>query len=176
MKEQFCVLVDENDRQLGVEEKLLTHQKGLLHRAFSVFIFNDKDELLLQKRANEKYHSAGLWTNTCCSHPQPDESLIAAGERRLMEEIGFTTSVTPIFSFIYRADLENNLTEYELDHVLIGLYNELPVPNPDEVSECKFISLNDLKADIEQNPEKYTVWLKIILDDHFDELKRHLEQ
>ena len=169
MQEQFCVLVDENDNQIGVEEKLLTHQKGLLHRAFSVFIFNDKNELLLQKRADVKYHSAGLWTNTCCSHPQPNESNVEAGERRLLEEMGFTTSVQPIFSFIYKAELENDLTEHELDHVLIGRYNELPVPNPDEVSECKFISLEDLKADLAENPENYTVWLKIILDNHFEQ-------
>jgi len=171
MNEQFCVLVDENDNVLGTEEKLLTHQKGLLHRAFSAFIFNDKNELLLQKRAESKYHSAGLWTNTCCSHPQPNETIIEAGERRLMEELNFTTSLQPVFTFIYKANLENNLIEHELDHVLIGKYNELPVANEEEVSECRFVSLEELKEEIALHPEKFTAWLKIILDDHYDKLK-----
>ena len=174
MAEQFCVLVDENDKQIGVEEKLLTHQKGLLHRAFSVFIFNDNNELLLQKRAETKYHSPGLWTNTCCSHPQPNETVVAAGERRLTEELGFTTAVSPVFSFIYKAELEHNLVEHEFDHVLIGEYNQLPIPNQEEVSECKFISLNDLRADVTKNPENYTVWLKIILENHFEALKSRI--
>jgi isopentenyl-diphosphate delta-isomerase len=175
MDGQLCVLVDENDNVLGTEEKLLTHWKGLLHRAFSAFVFNDRNELLLQKRADGKYHSAGLWTNTCCSHPQPNETVVAAGERRLMEELNFTTSLQPVFSFIYKAELENNLTEHELDHVLIGRYNDIPAANEEEVSECRFVSLEKLKAEIALHPDQFTAWLKIILENHLDKLQQALE-
>lgn len=168
--EQYCILVDENDQEIGREEKLLTHQKALLHRAFSAFIFNDNNELLLHKRADEKYHSAGLWTNTCCSHPQPGETVIEAGQRRLNEEMGFTTSLTPLFWFIYRAELENGLTEHELDHVLIGQYSGEVFPNPEEVSDYRFVSIEALIKEIQLNPNDYTAWLKIILQEHLDEL------
>lgn len=171
LEQQFCILVNENDEQVGIEEKLKTHQKGLLHRAFSVFIFNDNNELLLQKRAIDKYHSPGLWTNTCCSHPQPNESNIQAGERRLQEEMGFTTSLHNVTSFIYKAELENNLVEHELDHILIGNYNAAVNPNALEVSDYRWILLETLQREVDENPELFTVWLKIILDNHLEELK-----
>ncbi len=160
------VLVDSNDQEIGSCEKLEAHVKGLLHRAFSVFIFNDAGELLLQQRAYGKYHSEGLWTNTCCSHPAPGESNFEAGKRRLMEEMGMQCELHPSFSFEYRALLDHALIENEIDHVMYGYSNESPTLNPEEAINYKWIGLDELKSAIANQPELYTAWLKIILRDH----------
>lgn len=158
------VLVDENDNPIGVGEKMKTHLDGNLHRAFSIFIFNSKNQLLLQQRALTKYHSAGLWTNTCCSHPRPQEEVLLAAHRRLQEEMGFDCDLKEIFTFKYKADLEDNLIEHELDHVIIGYYNKEPILNPNEVSDYKFVEIDWLRKDIKENSELYTVWLKICFE------------
>jgi isopentenyl-diphosphate delta-isomerase len=163
------ILVDTEDNPIGLMEKMEAHEKGLLHRAFSVFIFNDKNELMLQQRAAHKYHSGGLWTNTCCSHPRSGEDIVAAGKRRLQEEMGFECEIEPVLSFIYKANLDNELTEHEFDHVLIGKYNDAPVPNSEEVANWKFYNLEDLAKDLAQNPERYTVWFQKI----FEQTKSH---
>jgi isopentenyl-diphosphate delta-isomerase len=147
-------------------EKMEAHQKGLLHRAFSVLIFNDNGELLLQKRAFGKYHSEGLWTNTCCSHPFPGESILEAGKRRLFEEMGFTCELSEVFSFKYKAELENGLIEHELDHVLIGFSDETPHLNLDEVSAFKWMSIDTIKAEISEKPSQYTAWFRILIDEY----------
>lgn len=162
MKEEKVILVNENDEQIGLMPKLEAHEKAVLHRAFSVFIFNDKNELLLQQRALTKYHSPSLWTNTCCSHQRDGESNIEAGKRRLKEEMGFVTELKESISFIYKAPFDNGLTEHEFDHVLLGNYNEEPIINETEVASWKWMSLNDVKADIKMNPKIYTEWFKII--------------
>ena len=151
MKE--VILVNEFDQPIGVLEKLEAHQKGLLHRAFSIFIFNDSNELMLQRRAFDKYHSGGLWTNTCCSHPDPNEGVLEACHRRLQEEMGFDTELDFVTSFIYRAELDQNLIEHEFDHVYIGKYRDNPVINESEVSEWKFVNLADLENDMKKHPE-----------------------
>lgn len=156
------ILVDENDCEIGLMDKLEAHQQGKLHRAFSIFIFNDKNQLLLQKRALNKYHSASLWTNTCCSHPENGESIEDAASRRLQEEMGFTTPLKFFKSFVYKAELANGLFEHEFDHVFIGFYNANPIPNADEVSRWRYEDLKDLEKDLAANPSHYTVWLKII--------------
>ncbi len=166
---EHVILVDENDQQIGLMEKMEAHEKGLLHRAFSVFIFNDENQLLLQQRAKDKYHSGGLWTNTCCSHPREGESLLDAGKRRLHEEMAFSCPIETVFSFIYKAELDNNLIEHELDHVLIGNYNEAPKPNPDEVMDWKYVDLEWVVEDMKANPENYTAWFRIV----FDNVKGH---
>lgn len=167
---QEVVLVNPSDVPIGTMEKLEAHRKGLLHRAFSVFVFNDRNELLLQRRATEKYHSGGLWTNTCCSHPTPDETLENAGAKRLQEEMGFTTPLANLFAFEYRTELDNGMTEHELDHVLTGRYNGDPRPNPAEVMDYKWLSLPELLDDLSRNPENYTSWFRIILRDFADRL------
>ncbi len=156
------ILVDTNDQVIGKMEKLKAHQLGELHRAFSIFLFNDNKELLLQKRASNKYHSANLWTNTCCSHPTPSEHLTTTAQNRLIEEMGLTTSLQPLFSFIYKTEFENGLVEHELDHVLIGNANASPLPNPSEVSDWRYASLEQITKEIESNPNKYTFWFKEI--------------
>jgi len=158
------ILVDEQDNEVGVMEKILAHEKSLLHRAFSVFIFNDKGDLLLQQRASSKYHSPGLWTNTCCSHPRPNETNLNAAKRRLKEEMGFECELEYKFNFIYKAKLDQGLTEHELDHVFFGGFNGPIKPNEEEVSGWKFVEMNDVLNDIKSNPEKYTVWFKIIFE------------
>lgn len=163
---EHVVLVDTNDQPVGTMEKLEAHRKGLLHRAFSVFIFNSNNEVLLQRRAAGKYHSGGLWTNTCCSHPRPDEATETAGKRRLQEEMGFTSKLLPAFSFEYRVNLDNELTEHELDHVLMGRYNGPVMPNPEEVMDYKWIDLAELRKQISVQPEIFTSWLRIIFRDH----------
>jgi isopentenyl-diphosphate delta-isomerase len=155
------ILVDENDEQIGTMEKMEVHQKALLHRAFSVFIFNDKGEILLQKRANKKYHSGGLWTNACCSHPGPGEETLAAAEHRLQEEMGFNAALKKAFDFIYKTPFDNGLTEYEFDHVFIGTYNGDIAPNADEVSDYCYKSVEEIKNSIGSHPQKYTEWFKI---------------
>src|SRR5690554_567769 len=162
MTEELVILVDRNDNQIGLMPKMEAHEKGLLHRAFSVFVFNTENELLLQQRAFDKYHSPGLWTNTCCSHQREGENNIAAGKRRLQEEMGFCTDLKEMTSFIYKAPFDNRLTEHEFDHILIGNYNDSPTPNPDEVADWKWVPLDDVALDIKQHPEKYTAWFQII--------------
>ena len=164
MKEELVILVDKNDTQIGLMPKMEAHEKGILHRAFSVFVLNDDGALMLQQRALHKYHSPGLWTNTCCSHQRDGESNIQAGTRRLQEEMGFVTDLTQATSFIYKAPFDNGLTEHELDHIMLGNYSGAPVINRDEVAAWKWMAVEDVKADIKANPDQYTVWFKIIFD------------
>ena len=165
--EENVILVDVLDNQLGLMPKMEAHEKAVLHRAFSVFIFNDKDELMLQQRAAHKYHSPLLWTNTCCSHQRDGESNIEAGKRRLIEEMGFKTNLKEIFSFVYKAPFDNGLTEHELDHVMIGNFNGTPKINPDEVASYKWMTLEEVKKDIELQPKLYTAWFKIIFKESY---------
>ncbi len=167
MKE-FVILVDEKDNELGSMEKLEAHKKGLLHRAFSIFIFNDEGELLLQQRALTKYHSAGLWTNTCCSHPKPGEDLLSAANRRLIEEMGFSTSLSIKTSFIYKVEFENNLFEHEFDYILIGNYNKQPQVNKSEVKNYKWLKLDEIKILIKNKPNDFTSWFKIAIENCFN--------
>ena len=164
MKKEHVILVDAEDHELGTMEKIEAHEKAVLHRAFSVFIFNDSGELMLQQRAAHKYHSPLLWTNTCCSHQRLGESNIEAGKRRLGEEMGFEVDLDEKFHFIYKAEFDNGLTEHELDHVMLGYYNGEPAINPQEVASWKWIDMEVLKKDIIDNPEEYTAWFKIIFD------------
>ena len=161
MIEELVLLVNERDEPVGTMGKLRAHQEGALHRAFSVFLFDDAGRLLLQRRAAGKYHSPGLWTNTCCSHPRPDEAVADAARRRLMEEMGIDTAVEHRFSFLYRAGFENGLIEHELDHVFFGRWNGDARPNPDEVDEWTYIHLDELDAELTRHPERYTAWLRI---------------
>lgn len=171
MTKENVILVNENDEQIGLMEKIEAHEKALLHRAFSVFIINNKGELMLQQRALHKYHSPGLWTNTCCSHQREGESNISAGKRRLQEEMGFVTDLAEAVSFIYKAPFDNGLTEHEYDHVMIGTYNDAPVINPDEVADWKWMDVQAVKEDIGQNPDNYTAWFKIIFDKFYQHIK-----
>lgn len=168
------ILVDKNDRAIGREEKIKTHQQGKLHRAFSVFIFNDKNELLLQKRALAKYHTPGLWTNTCCSHPF-SKSIKKDAQLRLKAEMGFSCPLIKIFDFKYKTKFNNNLIENEYDHVFAGRFNKKPKINPQEVDNFKWISLNILALDIKINPKIYTPWLKIIVTKYLKNLWRYLK-
>lgn len=154
--ENKVILVDETDREIGTEFKLKAHQEGKLHRAFSIFIFNSRGELLLQKRSAAKYHSGGLWSNTCCSHPQPGETILSAAHNRLKEEMGFDCDLKEIFSFIYKTELGGGLTENEFDHVLVGNFDGELKFNLDEAEEIKWIDIELLTRDIEQNPNEYT--------------------
>ncbi|MGZ5247928.1 MAG: isopentenyl-diphosphate Delta-isomerase [Flavitalea sp.] len=156
------ILVDEHDNHIGEMEKMEAHRKGLLHRAFSVFIFNSKGEMLLQQRARQKYHSGGLWTNACCSHPFPGEAVIDAASRRLFEEMGFLVPIEKIFDFTYRAEFENGLTEHEFDHVFYGIYNDPVEYNRDEVMDYCYRSVEAVREDLERSPEKYTAWFRIV--------------
>jgi isopentenyl-diphosphate delta-isomerase len=165
--EENVILVDVLDNQLGLMPKMEAHEKAVLHRAFSVFIFNDKGELMLQQRAAHKYHSPLLWTNTCCSHQRDGESNIEAGKRRLIEEMGFKTNLKEVFSFVYKAPFDNGLTEHELDHVMIGTFNGSPTINPDEVASYKWMTLEAVKKDIELQPNIYTAWFKIIFKESY---------
>jgi isopentenyl-diphosphate delta-isomerase len=161
--QEMVILVDDADHELGLMEKMEAHQKGLLHRAISIFVFNHKNELMIHKRAATKYHSSGLWTNTCCSHPRENESLLDAAHRRLKEEMGFDCTLEYSFKFTYRAHLDQGLIEHELDHVFIGKTNEIPQLNPEEASDWKYMSLALLNIDIKANPDNYTAWFKIAL-------------
>lgn len=169
--EEKIILVDASDRQVGTAEKLQAHREGLLHRAFSIFVLNSQGQLLLQRRAKHKYHSGGLWTNTCCSHPREEETTLVAAHRRLQEEMGFDCELQELFSFIYRAELDNDLTEYEFDHVFVGYSDRPPTLNPDEADAWKWIDLLDLQADIKQHPESYTYWLRDCCDRFIAELR-----
>ena len=170
MNEDHVILVDQNDKQIGLMPKLEAHEKALLHRAFSVFIFNSKNELMLQQRAFHKYHSPGLWTNTCCSHQQDGETNIEAGRRRLQEEMGFVTNLEETISFIYKAPFDNGLTEHEYDHVMVGYYNDEPKINLNEVADWKWMTLDGVKTDMVEHPEDYTVWFKIIFDKFYQHI------
>ncbi len=173
MTEEQVILVNENDEQIGLMPKLEAHEKAVLHRAFSVFILNSNNEIMLQQRAHHKYHSPLLWTNTCCSHQRAGESNIQAGTRRLQEEMGFTASIKELFHFIYKAPFDNGLTEHELDHVMIGYYNGEPKINLDEVESWKWMSIDAVKKEMEQKPEMYTVWFKIIFDEFYHFIEDH---
>jgi isopentenyl-diphosphate delta-isomerase len=164
------ILVDENDNEIGLMEKMEAHEKALLHRAFSVFVFNKKGELLLQQRALHKYHSGGLWTNTCCSHPRKGEKVIQSAHRRLMEEMGFDCELELKHKFIYKAPFTNGLTEHELDYIFTGEYEVAPNPNPDEVASFRWIEMAQLQKEIEEHPENFTVWFRIILDQYLHTL------
>jgi len=165
------ILVDEHDVPTGTMEKMEVHQKALLHRAFSVFIFNEKGEMLLHKRADKKYHSGGLWTNACCSHPRPGEDTAIAASIRLQEEMGFNTPLTKAFDFVYKAPFDNGLTEHEFDHVFIGTYEGDIVPNPEEVSDYCFKTIEEIRNSIQSHPQKYTEWFKIA----FPKMEAYLE-
>jgi isopentenyl-diphosphate delta-isomerase len=155
------ILVDESDQPLGVMEKIAAHRQALLHRAFSVFIFNSKGEMLLQQRAEEKYHSAGLWTNACCSHPRPGEDTREAAVRRLREELGFTTNLEKLFEFTYRTAYDNGLTEFEFDHVFVGTYDQDISPDLSEVSDYRYQSLPEIEADLLSSPSTFTSWFRL---------------
>lgn len=173
MIEENVILVNTKDEPIGLMPKLEAHEKAVLHRAFSVFILNDKNQIMLQQRAHHKYHSPLLWTNTCCSHQREGESNIQAGSRRLFEEMGFNTELKELFHFIYKAPFDNGLTEHELDHVMIGYYNESPTINPEEVEDWKWMGIEEVQRDIQLRPEEYTVWFKIIFDEFYHFLEDH---
>ena len=160
---ESVILVDDNDIEVGVMEKMEAHLTGTMHRAISVFVFNEKGDYLLQQRAQHKYHSGSKWSNTCCSHPRPGEALLDAAHRRLKEEMGLDCNLAFWFSFKYRAELDHGLVENEYDHVFMGISNDLPRPNPNEVSSFKYISRADLEKDLISNPEHYSEWFKICL-------------
>ncbi len=170
MSKEYVILVDEKDQEVGLMEKMEAHEKALLHRAFSVFIFDEQGRFLLQRRALEKYHSGGLWTNACCSHPRSGETTKEAAIRRLSEELGFTTDVEEQFSFIYKSELDKGLTEHELDHVFFGTYVGEIKPNPEEVMDTKYVALNELKEDMQSHPEHYTEWFKICFNEVLENL------
>lgn len=176
MKEEQVILVNERDEQLGLMPKMEAHEKALLHRAFSVFIFNKKGELLLQQRACNKYHSPNLWTNTCCSHQRNGESNIGAGKRRLQEEMGFVCDLEVVFWFVYKAPFDNGLTEHELDHVMVGYFNDDPLINKEEVESFKWMTLEDVKIDINDHPEEYTEWFKIIFKESLLKIKERIRK
>lgn len=161
---EYVVLVDEQDNAIGTMEKQQAHVEGALHRAFSIFIFNSEKKLLIQKRATSKYHCGGLWTNTCCSHPRETENILDAANRRLQEEMGMQCELKSIFSFVYKAEFENGLTEHEFDHVLLGLSDQTPELNLEEVEGFRYIGLEDLQLEIKEDPQKFTPWFLIALD------------
>jgi isopentenyl-diphosphate delta-isomerase len=174
MKEDNVILVNEQDEPIGLMPKMEAHEKAVLHRAFSVFVLNNKNQVMLQQRAAHKYHSPLLWTNTCCSHQKENETNLEAGNRRLMEEMGFQTPLKELFHFIYKAPFDNGLTEHELDHVMIGYFENEPNINEEEVESWKWMDIEAVKSDIEQNPEIYTVWFKIIFDKFYHYFEDHL--
>ena len=161
---EYIIKVDELDHELGSIEKLEAHRKGILHRAFSILVFNSKNQLLLQKRNKDKYHSPGLWSNTCCSHQRIGVTLQEAIIRRLVEEMGFTCELKEIFNFVYKTEFDNSLTEHEFDHVFVGFYDGEISINEDEVEEYKWVTLDELKEDMRIYPEQYTFWFKILMD------------
>ena len=170
--EEFVILVDQEDKEIGVMEKMQAHIEAKLHRAFSVFIFNSKGELLLQQRAFTKYHTPGLWTNTCCSHPRPGESTADAAHRRMVEEMGFDCDFEEVFNFLYKAKFTNELTEHEVDHVFIGFSDTLPVINREEVEDYHYTTMKTLTKEIKDSPENFTIWFRIA----FDRVKEYIEK
>lgn len=175
MKEKI-ILVDKRDKKIGTGEKLKVHQEGKLHRAFSIFIFNSKGELMLQRRARTKYHSGGLWVNTCCSHPRVGEEMKKAIHRRLKEEMRFDCNLKEAFSFIYHVKFDNGLTENEFDHVFIGKFDGKPYPNPEEADDWKWISLDELQWDIKRKPDNYAYWLRFSIDKVISYLEKNKEE
>ncbi|MFZ4752409.1 MAG: isopentenyl-diphosphate Delta-isomerase [Chitinophagaceae bacterium] len=169
MKEEV-ILINEANEVIGQMEKMEAHQKGLLHRAFSVFLFNEKGEWLLQKRANTKYHSSGLWTNSCCGHPRPGEDIVSAAQRRLNEELGIQATLQVQFEFQYQTNFDNLLTENEWDYVLLGKTEASPLSNPDEVDDWKWISPEAVQEQIQLNPEQFTYWFKHIVNHYLKQL------
>lgn len=165
MREEVT-LVDERDRVVGSAEKLAAHRSGQLHRAVSVFVFDEAGHMLLQRRAPTKYHSSGRWSNTCCGHPRPGETPGDAAHRRLQEEMGLNCPLESAFSFRYRADVGNGLVENEYDHVFVGRYAGSPIPHPDEVDAWRWASVDEVLEDVADHPDQYTPWLKIVLDEH----------
>jgi isopentenyl-diphosphate delta-isomerase len=172
-EEEKVILVNEKDEPIGLMPKMEAHEKALLHRAFSVFILNSNNEIMLQQRAAEKYHSPLLWTNTTCSHQREGETNIEAGTRRLREEMGFEAELKELFSFIYKAPFDNGLTEHELDHVMIGYYNDEPNINREEAESWKWMGIEDVRKDMQDHPELYTVWFRIIFDEFYHYLEDH---
>ncbi|WP_394750413.1 isopentenyl-diphosphate Delta-isomerase [Spongiimicrobium salis] len=170
MQEEKVILVNEFDEQIGTMPKMEAHEKAVLHRAFSVFILNKNGEMMLQQRAAHKYHSPLLWTNTCCSHQREGEDNISAGKRRLKEEMGFETELKELFSFIYKAPFDNGLTEHELDHVMVGNYEEAPLINTEEVAAWKWMMPEAVQEDIAKHPQRYTAWFKIIFEKFYNHL------
>ena len=164
MTEPEVVLVNEQDVEIGRAAKSLAHQDGLLHRAFSVFVFDKSGRLMLQKRAADKYHSGGLWTNTCCSHQAPGETTTEAAHRRLHEEMGFDCALSPLFEFYYKVRFENGIFEHEYDHVLFGFYDQNPVINTQEVAQWSWASVPEIRADLQTNPQKYTYWFALVFE------------
>lgn len=162
--QDYVILVDEDDLEIGTCEKLEAHQKALLHRAFSVFLFNKNGELLIHQRADEKYHTGGLWSNTCCSHPAPDEPIEVGIQRKLFQEMGINAPVSKMFKFTYKAEFDNGLTENELDYVYFGEYNDAPNPNPEEVQAWKYSSLEEIKKEVAEDETRFTPWFKKLLD------------
>jgi len=173
MEEEKVILVNSNNEPIGLMPKMEAHEKALLHRAFSVFVINSNNEMMLQQRALQKYHSPGLWTNTCCSHQRDGEENIEAGLRRLQEEMGFETPLEYLFNFIYKAPFDNGLTEHELDHVMLGRYEAEPSINPEEVASWKWMDIDLIHADLINNPANYTVWFAIIFDRFYNHLKEN---
>ena len=164
MSEDLVVLVDENDRAIGSAPKLEVHERGLLHRAVSLLLRDDRGRFLLQRRASKKYHSAGLWSNTCCGHPRPGESNESAALRRLRDEMGiWEVKIRRVSAFLYRTAVGNGLVEHEVDHVLVGEWNGDPKPDPSEVSEWRWVTESALYADLADNPDRYTPWLADVL-------------
>ena len=172
MLEEKVVLVDKDDNQIGLMPKMEAHLKGKLHRAFSIIIFNSDRKILLQKRASTKYHTPNLWSNTCCSHQREDEENIEAGKRRLNEEMGFITNLYNFSSFIYRVEFSNGLIEHENDHIMLGIFDGTPKPNPNEVDEWKWIDIDILVKDMKINPDQYTAWFMIIMNNYYESLKK----
>lgn len=162
--EEQVILVDKNDKEIGIGSKLQTHKEGKLHRSFSIFVLNSKGELLMQQRAKTKYHSGGLWSNTACGHPRPGKDVIAAARRRLQEEMGFDTELKELFTFIYKVKLDHDLLEHEYDHVFRGKFDGNPVPDPAEVEEWKFVPLGVVQKDLKENPDFYTAWFRICFE------------
>ena len=173
MREEEVILVTPEDKVLGTMPKLEAHEKAVLHRAFSVFVMNDRGETMLQQRAGHKYHSPLLWTNTCCSHQRLGETNIEAGRRRLSEEMGFQTELKELFSFIYKAPFDNGLTEHELDHVLLGYYSGSPDINPEEVADWKWMGLDEIRQELEEFPDNYTAWFRIIFNRFYDYISQN---
>lgn len=173
MLEEQVILVNEQDEPIGLMPKMEAHEKAVLHRAFSVFVLNDQKEIMLQQRAAHKYHSPLLWTNTCCSHQRAGETNLEAGKRRLREEMGFETSLKELFHFIYKAPFDNGLTEHELDHVMIGYFQNEPKINTEEVASWKWMSIEAVKNDMIKNPDEYTIWFKIIFDKFYHYIESH---
>jgi len=163
-EEERVILVDGNDVEQGSAEKLRAHAEGALHRAFSVFVFNHRGELLLQRRAVDKYHSGGLWSNTCCGHPRPGEETESAARRRLREEMGFECDLTRLFAFRYRLELDGGLSEHEYDHVFIGRYDGEPVPTPGEVDGWRWVPLDTVRREVKEGAERYTRWFPLLLE------------